>query len=61
VIVGGNDGVLEHKGEERKVRGMTTWPEGLQGWRSSEGGEMVAAAIILGEAATLWMAGVDKR
>jgi hypothetical protein len=59
VIVGGNDGVLEHKGEERK--GMTTWPEGHQGWRSSEGGEMVAAAIILGEAATLRLAGVDRR
>jgi hypothetical protein len=48
VIVCGSGGVLEHEGEERKVRGMATWPEGLQGRRSSEGGKMVAAAIILG-------------
>jgi hypothetical protein len=38
VVVGGNGGVLEHEGEERKVRGMSTWSEGLQGWRSPERG-----------------------
>jgi hypothetical protein len=49
VIVGGSGGILEHEGEARKVRGIATWLEGLLGWRSLEGGgDMVAAAIILG-------------
>jgi hypothetical protein len=29
MVVGGSGGVLEHDGEERKERGMATWPEGL--------------------------------
>jgi hypothetical protein len=29
VVVGGRGRVLEHEGEERKVRGMSTWSEGL--------------------------------
>jgi hypothetical protein len=32
-------GVLQNQGEERKVRGMATWPEGLRGWCSLEGGK----------------------
>jgi hypothetical protein len=37
VIVGGSGGVLEHEGEERKVRSMATWPKGLRG-RQNRGG-----------------------
>jgi hypothetical protein len=61
VIIGGSGGVLEHEGEERKVRGMATWSEGLRGRRSPEGGKMVAAAIILGEVVALRLARVDRR
>jgi hypothetical protein len=62
VIVGSSGGVLEHEGEERKVGGMATWPEGLQGRRSPVVGEkMVVAAIILGEAAALQLARLDRR
>jgi hypothetical protein len=39
VVVGGSSGVLEHKGEEKKVRGMATWPKRLQRRRSPEGRE----------------------
>jgi hypothetical protein len=61
VIVGCSGGVLQHEGEESKVRVMATWPEGLQGQCSLEGGERVVAAIILGEAASLRLARVDRR
>jgi hypothetical protein len=39
VVVGGSSGVLEHEGEEKKVRGMATWPERLRRRRSPEGRE----------------------
>jgi hypothetical protein len=55
VVVGGSGGVLEHEGEERKVRGMATWPEGLRGRRSPKGGggKTATAVTILGEVAAL--------
>jgi hypothetical protein len=31
-------GVLQHEGDDRKLRGMATGSEGLGGWRSPEGG-----------------------
>jgi hypothetical protein len=31
VVVGGSGGVLKHKGEEGKVRGMATWRKGFGG------------------------------
>jgi hypothetical protein len=39
VSLGDGGGVLQHEGEEREVRGMTTWPEGLRGHCSPEGGK----------------------
>jgi hypothetical protein len=31
--------VLQHEGEERKVRAMATWLKGLRGRRSPKGGK----------------------
>jgi hypothetical protein len=43
VVIGDSGEVLEHEGEERKVRGMTTYPERL--WAALTGREEKTVAV----------------
>jgi hypothetical protein len=61
VVVGHSGGVLKHEGEEKKVRGMATWPEGLRRRRSLERGKDSGGNDNPGGGSSALVAGLDEK
>jgi hypothetical protein len=61
VVFGHSGGVLKHEGEEKKVRGMATWPEGLRRRRSLERGKDSGGNDNPGGGSSALVAGLDEK